>query len=193
MAPTTIDRICIEGNIGAGKSELLRSLADAGYSVRQEPVDRWRPFLNRVNNCGQGIVALQARVTLDTGVTPPEHIIERSPEFQVPVFVEAAFQEGSITRHEVDLLRDLVRRVAEWRPQYVIYLRADPETCRQRIQARGRLEEDGLSYESIVRLHRCYEDAITSAASVTVVDADRTKEEVYDDVVALIENRIQLN
>ena len=183
MAPTTIDRICIEGNIGAGKSELLRSLEMHGYSVRQEPVDRWRPFLNRVNNCGQGIVALQTRIVLDTGVTPAEEIIERSPELQMPVFVEAALEDGSITKHEAGLMQDLMDRVAEWRPTSTIYLRADPSVCYQRILQRGRLEEEGLTLDGIRRLDRLYEAAVRYVPGCTVVDANQLQQEVLCDVI----------
>lgn len=137
--------VCIEGNIGSGKSELLRRLAQNGFSTQQEPVERWSPFLDQVYNDGHGFVALQTRVTLDTGATPTAQIVERSPAFQMPVFVRAALQDGSIADYEEELLGDLHERVVEWRPRALVYLRCQPLKCRLRVRQRDRVEEGGLN------------------------------------------------
>lgn len=175
--------VCIEGNIGAGKSELLRRLAADGHTVRLEPVDRWRPLLNQVYNCGRGLVALQARITLDSGVPPSEAFVERDPGFQVPVFIRKALDDGSITRHEATVLTDLHARVVTWRPARIIYLRCSPAECLARVRKRARVEEDGLDLAALTGLHDLYEDAFHAARgvdrqaiNVTDLDAD----EVYE-------------
>lgn len=171
--------VCIEGNIGAGKSELLRRLAADGFTVRTEPVDRWRPLLNQVYNCRRGQVALQARITLDSGVTPTETFVERDPAFQCPVFIRKALDDGSITRHEATVLTDLHARVVTWRPARLIYLRCSPAECLARVRKRARVEEDGLDLAALTKLHHLYEDAFYSGKGdnrelidVTNCDAD---------------------
>lgn len=169
--------VCIEGNIGAGKSELLRRLAADGLSTRPEPVDRWRPLLNQVYNCGRGLVALQARIILDAGVTPAESIVERDPAFQIPVFIKKALHDGSITRHEAGVLTDLHARVVTWTSSRLIYLRCAPDECLARVRRRARVEEDGLDLAALSELHVLYESAFAHAreekhvVDVTLMDA----------------------
>jgi len=44
--PVYSQTICIEGNIGSGKSTLIKSLEGSGYEVHPEPVrERWGQFL----------------------------------------------------------------------------------------------------------------------------------------------------
>lgn len=169
--------VCIEGNIGAGKSELLRRLAADGLSTRPEPVDRWGPLLNQVYNCGRGLVALQARIILDAGVTPAESIVERDPAFQIPVFIKKALHDGSITRHEARVLTDLHARVVTWTSSRLIYLRCAPDECLARVRRRARVEEDGLDLAALSELHVLYESAFAHArvekhvVDVTLLDA----------------------
>lgn len=155
--------VCVEGNVGAGKSSALESLALRGLTVRQEPVERWRPLLHEAYNRKRGLVALQARITLDTGRTPIEQVVERDPAFQVPVFMRAAVQEGAVTIAELNVLMSLHARVVGWRPSALVYLRCAPETCLRRVHARGRPEEAGITLAALVRLHDLYEQAYAAA------------------------------
>lgn len=163
--------VTVEGNVGAGKSTALAWLSEeAGVPVRQEPVDRWRPLLERVYSApaylskdatAGRLMALQALVTLDAGRAPLHDVrlVERDPRFQGPVFVRAALRDGVFTEHEVGVLAELHARVTEWTPAAVIYLRCDPLVCQHRVRARARPEERALAVDHIHLLHRLYDTA----------------------------------
>ena len=84
-------------------------------------------------------------------------------------------------------------------PEVIVYLRLDPQLAQERIQGRGRQEEQSISLEYLSRLHEAYEDWIhqvhehsqghpqgargpTRGPRVLVVDAARPKGEVCSHV-----------
>ncbi len=187
--------VSVEGNIGAGKSEFLRLLSRMGFEVRPEPVDRWRPLLDQVYNAGLGAVALQARVTLDSGVPPgPMTFVERDPRFQLNVFVRAALDAGTVNLHEAVVLHDLHERVVRWQPSGLLYLRCRPETCLERIRRRGRVEEVGLTMSGVRSLHELYEAAFAAAPEPkSLLDvSDKSPREVVDAAWPIIQRLLPI-
>ncbi|CAF0776453.1 unnamed protein product [Rotaria sordida] len=78
----------------------------------------------------------------------------------------------------------------------IIYLRATPETCLQRIQARHRSEEESISLDYLQTLHERHEEWLIHRNStnlsipILIVDANQTKERVYNDTNTHVENLI---
>ncbi len=78
----------------------------------------------------------------------------------------------------------------------IVYLRATPETCLERIQARHRSEEETIDLNYLQALHECHEDWLVkhsctnSFPPVLIVDANQTQERVYTDTNAHVKNLV---
>ncbi|CAF3913910.1 unnamed protein product [Rotaria magnacalcarata] len=78
----------------------------------------------------------------------------------------------------------------------LFYLRATPETCLQRIHARNRSEEESISLDYLQKLHECHEEWLINrhntnlSIPILVVDANQTKERVYNDTNTHVENLV---
>ena len=72
----------------------------------------------------------------------------------------------------------------------LVYLRATPETCLQRIQTRHRSEEESIDVGYLRTLHERHEEWLmprnrpNNSPPVIIVDANQTKERVYTDTNA---------
>ncbi len=71
---------------------------------------------------------------------------------------------------------------------FLVYLRAAPKTCLERIRARHRPEETSIDLNYLTTLHRRHEEWLmprahgnTHSPPVLIVDANQNKERVYTD------------
>jgi deoxyadenosine/deoxycytidine kinase len=71
---------------------------------------------------------------------------------------------------------------------FVVYLRATPKTCIERIRARNRPEETSIDLNYLTTLHHRHEEWLiprsygdTPSTPVLIVDANQNKERVYTD------------
>lgn len=168
MATATI--ITIDGNIGAGKSTLLDKLRDIGWTIDAEPVDQWQPYLDEMYTTKANVFEFQVCVWLDRCWPRTDRsdvntiIMERSPYFQLEVFVESNLQNGFINQRQKNVLsRSYRRSMSLWGPRVHIYLRSDPAKCLERIGRRARQSEDRISEPYIHNLHRLHEAAYARA------------------------------
>lgn len=172
-------RIAVEGNIGVGKSTLLPRLQAAlkgNWEVLSERVDEdptFQSLLAEFYADPNKQIDLQAwiherrlsefrRLAAD----PLHYIFERS------FFGELVFCHANLLAHErpdgrfINFFYDIVEGLRECRYDALVYLRADPNTCYERIKYRARGAESGISYEYIRHLHSCYETHLPEAARV---------------------------
>jgi deoxyadenosine/deoxycytidine kinase len=65
----------------------------------------------------------------------------------------------------------------------LVYLRAKPEICLERIKSRNRPEEQSITLDYLNQLHERHEEWLASRSKtpVLIVDANQTKEHVYTD------------
>lgn len=163
--------ITVDGNIGAGKTTIMKYLHDHdAFQLDLEPVESWQPWLDEIysNGSGSGSSAFefQLKVIVDrccwpNNVTPYPLLIERSPVFQEKVFVTANATNGKITPRQCGLLQDLYAKIHEiWEPEVYVYLRSDPAECAKRIMKRARKSEDAIPLNYLQHLHDLHEEAI---------------------------------
>jgi deoxyadenosine/deoxycytidine kinase len=183
----------IEGNIGVGKSTIVRLLDECGVQTMQEPVESWTSCRNAD---GKNIlenfyedpkrwaytfqsIAFRSRVRgLDSLV--PDSVAERSIFTDRRVFAEVARTSGNITNVEWDDYTDWFDWVVsktDQSSQGFVYLRADPDVCYQRIQGRARAGEGGISVEYLQQLHERHDDWLLNESNVLVLDMNRQKPE----------------
>lgn len=75
----------------------------------------------------------------------------------------------------------------------LVYLRATPETCLERIKCRNRPEEQSITIDYLRQLHELHENWLIAntdkvSTPVLTVDADQTKEHVYTDTNTFLVN-----
>lgn len=179
--------LTVGGNIGCGKSTLLETLKKNGKEVVPEAVEKWGSWLDLfysdMKRFGFGF---QMKVLFDFIDTPPPGAItERSPLDALYIFAKTLFQSETLSHMEYNLFSDYVHKIG-WKPDYYIYLRADPEVCFHRIHIRSRTAENGVTLEYIKNVHEMYEKftQVLKDLGITVftVDANQTPDRVQDAV-----------
>ena len=69
------------------------------------------------------------------------------------------YESGVITPGEFALLDRFFSRMSQrMMVDLIVYIRSDPTILRDRIRERGRVEEEGLSEDYLVELHRRHEE-----------------------------------
>ena len=172
--------VYVEGNIAAGKSELL-----AWYNIREgihvmkEPINIWLDF-NEYNVLGlkyadrtgrkghemtfQVLANLTRLEQLQMSYKRKEvRMIERSLKSGIEVFAGRARRTGTLSNLNFEVLRyfgkvtssGLLSEVVL--PDLVVYLDVSPEICLERIRGRGRPEEMSLSLQDLNELRLAHE------------------------------------
>ena len=193
--------VSVEGNIGSGKSTMLRYFEkmDNNVTVLAEPVTEWCD-LNGINLLQklyedskrwsmqfQAYVQLSRLRLLKHPSKKKIKLLERSIQNNRYCFLELAEREGSLGPSELAVLKSWY----EWLDtsmglelDLIVYLRTSPEVSYNRMCARGRSEENGIPRQFIQSLHNVYEDWLIhktlgpNDTPVLVIDADSSKEEM---------------
>lgn len=198
--------VSVEGNIGCGKTTLLEYFKSSpNVEAIKEPVEQW------TNIQGHNALALlyqdpkrwsftfnlYAQLTrIQMHVKPhskPVKMLERSLYSTRYCFVENDYRSKTINGLEVSILNgwfDFLMERENTALDLIIYLRANPEICYERIKKRSRKEECGVPFELIQSLHDLHEEWLIQGkkykipAPVLVLDANKDYSEitqVYED------------
>lgn len=164
----------VEGNIGSGKTTLVNLLQKHdSVEIVKEPVDLWMKIgLNETNilqafyKDPKKYAFLFQMIVYSTMVD--EHnmeqvkqtrISERYPDSSMGVFGNLCIKnelmddvEASAYKHWYEWLR------AKYtiKPDCIIYIGTSPEKCYERIQKRGRKEEEGITLEYLKQVHQMH-------------------------------------
>ncbi len=172
--------VCVEGNIAAGKSELLSWYnMYSGVSVMKEPINVWTDFRNynlldlkyqdrsgkRGHEMSFQVFANMTRYKRleETYGTMDVRMIERSPQSGTLVFADRARRQGSLSNLNFEILCEFNKILSNGpykemvSPDLVVYLDASPEICYRRIRERGRPEEKNLSVYDLRDIHFSHE------------------------------------
>jgi len=188
-------KISIIGNIGIGKTTVIRRLHEGTrLPVFLEPVDEWRDWLNLFyTDFTRWSFTFNLKVLMTfnrwKGIDCTA-LYERSPMCCKMVFTELQKQDGVMNPMEIELFEEIYENVC-WEPDVLIYLRATPEVCMERMHKRGRACENGVSLEYLTKVHDQYEKMTEYARSrnihVIVIDANRDADQVYQDSIDAIQ------
>ncbi len=160
--------IVVAGNIGAGKSTLVRLLSERlGWFPYYEPVAQ-NPYLTDFYTHMQ-TWAFHSQVFFLTNrlrthhqlINHPSSVIQdRSVYEDAEVFALNLFEQGLMTDRDYQTYRDLYQVLVEFLPppDLVIYLRASIPTLLERIAQRGRDYERQIQPEYLGQLNRLYEN-----------------------------------
>jgi len=172
-------RIAVEGNIGVGKSSLLPRLQEqlsGEWAFLAERVDEDPEFKellgafykdpNKQAHLQSWITQRRLQEFKQLSQNPVHYLFERS------FLGELVFCHANFLRHEkpngqfMGYYYNVVAALKQCRYDAVIYLKATPERCLERIRYRSRQEENTISPDYIRHLHACYETHLPEAARV---------------------------
>lgn len=181
--------IALEGNIGAGKSTVGERLRASGlFDFLEEPLPLWREgfttnLLQKMYaDMGRWaftfqIMAFVTRVKtwqeILSRTDHPRVVLERSVFTDRHVFAANLHRLGAISEVEWELycgLWDFLVSNYCVQPDHIIYLRTPTEVCLERIRARGREEERGITLEYLRQLEELHDRWLLHDPRVIVLD-----------------------
>ena len=196
--------VSIEGNIGVGKTTLIEKLMKApefqGYSMLLEPIDVWQTWLHEMYRDPKRwsfFFNLKVLLTLSSWRPRQEDkraICERSPLACKHVFSRVQHRRRELSDNELELL-DEAHAALGWEPDVVVYLRATPDECLERMRKRGRPSEAGVGRDYLAEVHDEYEkllmDSRESSYRVIVVQVgSKSSDDVLDEVLHELEGTL---
>lgn len=176
-------RLCIEGNIGVGKTTFTRALGEIIYSLCgikvdtvYEPVERWQElgilktfYENPKQNaykCQTMFFATRVLEYLDHAKKNPNSKICLLDRWLTDhLFMENLYETGFVDDKELEYYRiwnETFEKVGNSPISFCIYLKSSPQKCFERIKARGRGEESTISFDYLESLHKQHEDFFKS-------------------------------
>ena len=171
-------RVCVEGNIGSGKTTALEALAQARPDLRvfTEPLHDWGDLIrNFYDDPSRWSLALSLRALLafrEPGATSGEVLVERSCLSNRHVFSQLLFNENKMAQAEWELFKEYYDVLA-WTPDVMVYIDTPADVCLERVQQRNRPGEAKIDVQYLRRLEFQYETMLRYA-DVPVVRVDGT-------------------
>jgi deoxyadenosine/deoxycytidine kinase len=199
--------VVLAGNIGAGKSTLVRMICDRlGWEPYFEPVtenpylaDFYADMRRWAFHSQVFFLTYRARAHRALMDVPRPVVQDRSFYEDAEVFARALFRQGSMSERDWETYQGLYRTLTTLLapPDLVVYLRASVPTLRARIALRARDFEARISDEYLEGLNVLYEEwiAALSLSPVLVVPSDRLDfvkdSRDLDAIVTTIEERLR--
>ncbi len=162
--------IAIAGNIGVGKSTLVKMLsAEMKWEPFYEPVGE-NPYLaDFYQNMSAWafhsqifFLARRLRAHFNMAQRPNSVVQDRSVYEDAEIFAQNLYRQGNIQERDYKTYRDLYETAAQFLPppDLIIYLRASVPTLMKRINSRGRDYERKITPEYLQNLNGLYESWI---------------------------------
>jgi deoxyadenosine/deoxycytidine kinase len=160
--------VLVAGNIGAGKTSLTEKLGEklgwqtAFESVADNPylADFYEDMQSWAFHLQVFFLGHRARQHLSLARSDGSAIIDRSIYEDSEIFARAALKLGTVTERDHRTYRQVFDQVVNTLPppDLLIHLRTSVSVLLDRIQARGRQMELGITEEYLALLERYYEE-----------------------------------
>jgi len=198
-------RICIEGNIGSGKTTVVKRLLSLrmqdnsplqDWLILSEPVQDWEELLRQYYRTPPNSQARHALATLlqvavldayalrvPHPAMAPLAITERGPWSSLAVFLPTQRLPPTYERVVSQTAHHMHHNLDNALPTAIVYLKSTPEECLRRIQRRQRPGEEHITLQYLQQLHDKYEAAIQKFPGPTyTIDASLSEEAIFEAV-----------
>lgn len=193
--------ILLEGNIGAGKSTVGRTLKASGlFDFIEEPVEAWQEgfaanlldaFYSDMKRWAftfQITAFITRAKTWKEVLARTNHsrvVLERSIFTDRYVFATNSHRLGGITDAEWQVYCGLWEFLVSnycVEPDCILYYRTPAEVCVERMKSRGRSEEAGVSLEYLQQLESLHDQWLLEHPRAVTLDGSKvwSAEEVWD-------------
>jgi len=195
--------ITIAGNIGVGKSTLVRLLAErlnwepVFEAVEENPylsdfyqdMSRWS-FHSQVFFLSRRLQQHYDLLQRHTAIIQDRSVYEDAEIFARNLAVQGLMSEREWATY-YDLYQTLITLLRP--PHLIIYLQAGLPVLRRRIQQRGRDYEQAISDDYLTRLNTLYDDWVTrfTLSPVLTINTNNLDYVQYEDHLDLIWQRIE--
>jgi len=199
--------ILLEGNIGAGKTTVGRTVARSGkLGFIEEPTKVWREGFasnlldqfyrdpHRWAFTFQICAFITRAKTWSEVLALTDHsrvVLERSIYCDRNVFAMNCYRTGLMTPTEYELYTGLWQfLVAHYcvDPDLILYLRTPAEECMARIRARDRSEEVGMEIDYLLQLEQLHDDWLLDHPKAVVLDGRNRW--TTEELVSIVEDRL---
>ena len=189
--------ISVEGNIGSGKSTVLEYVKNK-EKVFQEDLDNWGTWIEDFySNPEKNSFGFQMRVLLSQSYiknnTNDILFHERSPLTCNYIFGNILQSQNHLSSPEHSICLEFANKYC-WEPSYIIYIKTEPDICKQRISERNRSGENiDISYLKLV--HKYHEDMYNREdKKIYIINGHDTKENIFLNIDQIIKNiKMKLN
>lgn len=195
--------VSVEGNIGSGKSSVMRSVAkhfDDCILFCEEPVNDWGLLEYMYRDPTKYAFAFEVQVltskyhkwinALDECRRTQKRIVvmERSPLSAYKVFTRMMRERGTISSHQYHIYTQIF---AEFQPQlksidHIVHIDTRASTCQVRAGERNRKAEEALSLEYLLDVESHTNNYVRDHSSVYTIDGDRSREHVAGELTAFL-------
>ena len=191
--------VFIDGNIGAGKSTVLKMLSDVGYTIIPEPLDSWRNVngLNLLDMYYTDIkkysfifqlFILIKYIDLIRQFEGNDNLVfvERSVGAQLHVFMKYNFDNEHVSALEYEVYKHLFNLLTLDVKGSHVYLKCDGNVCAERIVKRNRGEEKGalMGTGYIEQLGKNYDQYYETKEAVKI-DANMSPDNIVEELVKI--------
>ena len=176
--------IVIAGNIGAGKTTLVKILSEKlNFTPFYEPHEE-NPYLADFYEDMESwsyqsqVYFLTRRLKIHKELIVAEGSVvqDRSVYEDAEIFARNLYLQGDLSARDYSVYRDLYSILASLLPppSLMVYLRASVDTLMQRIAKRGREYEAGISRSYLASLNNLYEDWMNAfdQCPVLIINSD---------------------
>lgn len=192
--------IFIEGNIGAGKTTLIRKLEklydnDKGM-VMTEPVSNWPSLKLFYEDKRRYAYQLQTEVLESFHVRevdcPPRefYIMERSLASAFHVFSQLNCTEDEIASLRKSYEKMGRLNVYKYNRAVYIYVRTPAMKCFENVKRRGKPTDSYIDLDYLHMLEVKHDEVFLNAKDVIVLDGSKSKEELAEDAIGHIQKII---
>ena len=192
----------IEGNIGSGKSTLLNILESVpNVEVIPEPVHMWTSIkdnkeinllqhfysdMDRYSYMFQTMVFKTRLESLEPKQLQQFRFSERSILTDRYVFGKMCLEDNKMNSIESCCYKywfDWLSTKFNSKPDGIIYMQCSPEKCLERINKRGREEENTISLDYINKLNKYHDDWLLNWKETPILIIDNNQDNDYDNIL----------
>lgn len=202
----------IEGNIGSGKSTILKLLQEAhNVEVIQEPVDMWLNIkddnnqnllehfysdMNRYSYMFQTMVFKTRIQSLEKEQISPFRFSERSIWTDRFVFGKMCLEDNKMNSIESSCYKfwfEWLEEKFKPKPDGIIYIKCSPEKCLERISQRGRNEENKIPIEYLNKLNVYHDEWFDNWKETPLLVIDNNEDNNWVEILKKINNFTKFN
>jgi thymidine kinase len=194
-------KISIEGGIACGKSTVLTRLQQSmRIPVFLEPIDSWTILNKFYKDTSRWGFTFNVEVIMSMfkwKTNQYDSLYERSPNSCRWIFTQMQYEQGDITKEEIDLFDKLLQTFS-WDQDCIIYIKTDPEVCFERMKHRNRHCEEKVPIEYLLNLDKKHTDMMdyikNTKPNIKIITVDGNKDEdtVYKNILDILKVELKI-